>query len=149
LSASARARLDTTKHVSRLVQGVLESPRRDALQTGSIADWVNEAHALAADIAYELPANGQLGARYYEASAAVVDLQLLRAGLRLGRLLNEALGDDVAPPSSPAARAGCVERERCCKVCASARACGDACIRSAATCRVGEGCACDAAEVCR
>jgi len=68
---------------------------------GTIVDWVNEAHRLALDPAYaRLPsatdAAGpgqvlQLGATYVEACRPVAETQIQKAGLRLARILNEAL----------------------------------------------------------
>ncbi len=55
----------------------------------------------------------------------------------------------AAPASPGAARGSCVPRARCCRVCERSRACGDACIAESAQCRSGDGCACDAEEVCR
>jgi hypothetical protein len=148
----AQARLSTAQQTARLRERVLEMPRRDALQLGSVRDWVDEAHGLAVD-AYALPPGRQLGAEYYASVSDVVDLQLMRAGLRLARLLDDALGRDAvssassAPQVSPVARS-CIPRDQCCKVCSAGQACGASCISRAYTCRVGRGCACDAAELC-
>jgi micrococcal nuclease len=55
----------------------------------------------------------------------------------------------AAPAAPSSSRGGCVPRGQCCRVCTGSRACGDACITASATCRSGEGCACDASDVCR
>lgn len=84
------AGLSTAQQSARLGERARELPRR-ALSAGSIEDWVDEAHAIAQD-AYELPQDNRLGESYYTATSEVVDLQLLRAGLRLAKLLDDALG---------------------------------------------------------
>lgn len=69
-----------------------------ALAAGSIVDWALEAHRVAREQAYRdadgrgIPARGaRLGQAYYDARIAAADQQLARAGVRLARLLNEAL----------------------------------------------------------
>jgi len=69
-----------------------------ALAAGSIVDWTLEAHRVAREQAYRdadggsIPLRGaSLGRDYYEARIAVVERQLALAGVRLARLLNEAL----------------------------------------------------------
>jgi hypothetical protein len=80
-----------------------ESDRR-AWEQGTVEVWIGESHALARDRVYAtLPvpaACGEkiagvvpLGERYYASAAPVIDLQLRKAGVRLARVLNEALGD--------------------------------------------------------
>lgn len=54
---------------------------------------------------------------------------------------------DPVPPFPPPPPE-CIPRERCCKICSKGKACGDACIARSNTCRVGPGCACNAADVC-
>jgi nuclease S1 len=63
-----------------------------ALQSGSVIDWAEESHAAAVEHAYVLPRNHKLTAAYARANRPVVDRQLALAGVRLARLLNEALG---------------------------------------------------------
>jgi hypothetical protein len=66
------------------------------LQAGTFVDWANESHELARDVAYaRLPAPDAAGVRhlgddYAARCRATVELQLLRAGLRLARVLNES-----------------------------------------------------------
>lgn len=69
-----------------------------AIGSGSVVDWALEAHTLARQQAYRdaagktIPERGaRLGKEYYEARIGVVEQQLARAGVRLARLLNEAL----------------------------------------------------------
>lgn len=64
------------------------------MSKGSVEDWLWEAHDVARDVAYKnLPEArpAQLGGAYLEAAGPAVCRQLERAGVRLARLLNEAL----------------------------------------------------------
>ena len=83
-----RSGLSTAQQSARLRERAREMPRR-ALSVGAIEDWADEAHRIAQD-AYELPRDHRLGERYYAATSDVVDLQLLRAGLRLAKLLGRS-----------------------------------------------------------
>ncbi len=80
-----------------------DGTQRAERAAGPVGDWVGESHALARDVAYgALPVPVScpgrisgvvaLGAAYYERAAPVVDAQLRKAGVRLARLLDEALG---------------------------------------------------------
>jgi len=77
---------------------------RKAWERGSIPDWIDESHALARDRVYApLPAPVSCGERiagvielgdaYYAVAAPVVEVQIRKAGVRLARLLNDALGN--------------------------------------------------------
>jgi hypothetical protein len=61
-----------------------------ALERGSVVDWAMEGHRLAAEHAYRLPADGQLGRAYLEANRPIVDGALIAGGVRLAKVLNEA-----------------------------------------------------------
>jgi hypothetical protein len=63
-----------------------------ALERGTVVDWAMEGHRLAAEHAYRLPANGRLGEGYLGANRPLVDRALIEAGVRLAKVLNEALG---------------------------------------------------------
>lgn len=98
--------------VSRLIAGrggerafvsapIAEGDRR-AWEQGSISDWIAESHGLALDRVYApLPVAASCGDRiagvvaidqaYYAGAAPVIDLQLRKAGVRLARVLNDAL----------------------------------------------------------
>jgi hypothetical protein len=71
-------------------------------ESGSLADWIEESHRLGASVTYAKlptpqPCNQptthvlELGQDYYAATAPTVDLQLRKAGVRLAKILNEAL----------------------------------------------------------
>jgi nuclease S1 len=70
----------------------LQSEKVAALQRGSVVEWVNESHRLAVEHAYKIPADHRLGDAYFVANRPIVDRQLATAGVRLARVLNDALG---------------------------------------------------------
>jgi nuclease S1 len=80
---------------------------RRAWERGSISDWMAESHALARDRVYAaLPVAASCSDKivgvvaiddaYYANAAPVIDLQVRKAGVRLARVLNEALGNEKA-----------------------------------------------------
>jgi hypothetical protein len=68
-------------------------PQQDAakLAKGGAIDWALESHALAVKVVYAIPGDFNLGESYYKKALPVVDRQLAAAGVRLAKLLNEAL----------------------------------------------------------
>jgi hypothetical protein len=86
-------------------EGVTETPyfetlRREmdtldlaALERGTVVDWAMEGHRLAAEYAYRVPRGGWLGDAYIEANRPLIDHALIAAGVRLAKVLNEALAD--------------------------------------------------------
>ncbi len=64
-----------------------------ALALGTVEDWANESHKLAAEYAYDsLQHHGKLETKYFDQTIDVVEQQLIKAAVRLARVLNEALG---------------------------------------------------------
>jgi hypothetical protein len=63
------------------------------LQQGTVADWINESHHAAVHDAYDI-GNGNLGPQYARENIGIVYERLLRGGLRLRRVLEEALGTE-------------------------------------------------------
>jgi hypothetical protein len=70
------------------------------MQKGTLEEWARESHELAMSHAYKAPSGAlmvepssteKLSDDYYENNWRVVDDQLLKAGLRLARILDEAL----------------------------------------------------------
>jgi hypothetical protein len=70
---------------------------------GSVSDWITESHNLARDIVYANLPGGfvcqapdtqtvPLGVDYYTAAKPVLEVQLRKAGIRLAKVLNDALG---------------------------------------------------------
>jgi hypothetical protein len=82
--------LSEAAYVERL-QAWLKKRSISDLQKGTVIDWALEAHRVAVDVAYRLPKNRRLSKNYFERSLPVVDELLAKAGVRLARLLNEAL----------------------------------------------------------
>jgi hypothetical protein len=72
----------------------LESEDTLAIAKGTIVEWALDAHKLAKDDAYNIPADGQLDSAYVDANQPIIDQQLAYAGLRLSTILNAAF----APP---------------------------------------------------
>jgi hypothetical protein len=68
-------------------------PGRDlsSLTGGSTVDWANESHQLAHDVAYDAPDDGTLGTKYLAKASPVVERQLAVAGVRLARILDQAM----------------------------------------------------------
>jgi hypothetical protein len=60
------------------------------LQTGTAVDWINESHYAAVHDAYAI-GNGRLGSAYAKHNIGIIYERLLRGGLRLRRVLEEAL----------------------------------------------------------
>lgn len=76
----------------------LATQNEKSIAAGSVIDWALEAHEVARSQTYRdadgssLPNEGaRLGADYQKARIAALDRQLARAGVRLARMLNEAL----------------------------------------------------------
>jgi hypothetical protein len=60
------------------------------LQTGDVVQWIEESHYAAVHHAYDI-GNGRIGSDYAKKNIGVVYERLLRGGLRLRRVLEEAL----------------------------------------------------------
>ena len=69
----------------------MSGEQRASVAAGSVAGWAMEGNALAARVAYQARAGDILGSDYLRAAGPVLDLTISRAGLRLARMLNEAL----------------------------------------------------------
>jgi hypothetical protein len=68
-------------------------PNKDitALQAGDAISWAQDAHKAAQIVAYNFRPDHVLDEEYYKDAISIVDQQLALAGLRLARVLNEAL----------------------------------------------------------
>jgi S1/P1 Nuclease len=82
---------DWGEHVRYLEAKWLREKNVASLEQGTPADWAVESHQAAVAVAYQLPSDMVLGEEYYRRSMPTVDRQLALAGLRLARLLNDAL----------------------------------------------------------
>jgi hypothetical protein len=81
---------DPQSYADRL-NGWLHSQPEGAFRDGSVTDWAMESHNIARDHVYLLPEDRKLGEDYCQANVPVVDQQLAKAGVRLAKLLNDAL----------------------------------------------------------
>jgi hypothetical protein len=86
-----------------IVSAPVAARDRSAWERGSIADWVDESHRIAEATVYALlPVAAScsdkivgvvaLDRTYYAKAAPVIEIQIRKAGIRLARVLNEALG---------------------------------------------------------
>jgi len=75
------------------LEAAIDARDIDVFQGGTPITWANEAHRLARTNVYSrVPKSGAvLGVSYYNRNFAVVDAQLTKAGLRLAKLLSDAL----------------------------------------------------------
>lgn len=83
-------KLSDSAYTQFLLDDVLGNRNRDELAGGTPQDWTNVAHGIAVQ-AYVEPGD-TIDRDYIEEHQPQVDEQLLRAGLRLARLIEEALG---------------------------------------------------------
>jgi hypothetical protein len=74
-----------------------------ALERGTMVDWAMEGHRIAVEDAYgRIPRGASLGRAYLEANRPVIDHQLIAAGVRLAKVLNDALAGYRPAAGSPA-----------------------------------------------
>jgi len=89
--------------VRAFVSAPLMERDKAAWEKGSTPDWIAESHRIARDLVYPmLPVASScsqkiagvvaLGEAYYGEAAPVIEIQIRKAGIRLARVLNEALG---------------------------------------------------------
>jgi hypothetical protein len=71
-----------------------------ALEAGTVVDWAMEGHRIAVEHAYRIPRDGRIGRAYVRANRPIVDRALIAAGVRLAKVLNEALVS-YRPGTSP------------------------------------------------
>ena len=64
-----------------------------ALEAGTVVDWAMEGHRIAVEAAYRLPRDGRIGRAYVRANRAIIDRALIAGGVRLAKVLNEALAN--------------------------------------------------------
>lgn len=75
----------------------------DRLAQGTTVDWAMEGHATARRLAYRVRPGQQLEGPYVAEGLEAIDQALIRAGVRLAAVLNQALGG--SPPGSRTERA--------------------------------------------
>ena len=77
-------------YVEHLLEYEMRGRPVEELQRGTLVDWFNESHYAAVHHAYDI-GNGNLGGEYAQKNIGIVYERLLRGGLRLRRVLEEAL----------------------------------------------------------
>jgi len=73
-----------------------------AFERGTVVDWAMEGHRIAVAHAYQIPRHRHLGQAYVEENLPIVDLAIIKAGVRLARVLNDALAGYQPGPAAPA-----------------------------------------------
>ena len=81
--------------VRQLTEEISRRSTRDiaTLSDGTVASWVMESHDVARDVVYSnLPSSLEITPAYADAARPVIYERLLRGGVRLGAILEDALG---------------------------------------------------------
>ncbi|HEX6097927.1 MAG TPA: S1/P1 nuclease [Thermoanaerobaculia bacterium] len=78
-------------YVEHLLEYEMRGRSVAELQRGSFVDWFNESHYAAVHDSYAI-GNGTLGGEYAQKNIGVIYERLLRGGLRLRKVLEDALG---------------------------------------------------------
>ncbi len=81
---------DAQLYAKRLTVWLKFQPE-EVLQAGTVVDWAMESKEIARQHVYAFPEDHKLGEDYYQANVSVIDKQLAKAGVRLAKLLNDAL----------------------------------------------------------
>jgi hypothetical protein len=79
------------EYATRLLDTELRGRPVAELQNGTPTDWINESHYAAVQYGYRI-GNGSLGSDYAQRNIGIVYERLLRGGLRLRKVLEDALG---------------------------------------------------------
>ncbi|HEX8407334.1 MAG TPA: S1/P1 nuclease [Thermoanaerobaculia bacterium] len=82
---------NVTEYADYLMTSEMRGRSVEELQRGTPVDWINESHYAAVHDAYAI-GNGTLGTEYAKKNIDVIYERLLRGGLRLRRVLEDALG---------------------------------------------------------
>lgn len=94
-----RTGLDEFQYLDRLKQQ-MGSLDLAGFERGSVVDWAMEGHRLAVESAYRFPRNRQLAGPYEEANLPIVELAMIKAGVRLAKVLNDALASYQPGPGA-------------------------------------------------
>lgn len=92
---------DWGAYVRRLQDNWLPGKDVRQLTSGTVVDWMLEAHRAARDVAFKAAINQELGQDYLTLALPTVDRQLAVGGLRLARVLNETFTDSPLACSAP------------------------------------------------
>ncbi len=93
--------LDEDQYLAHLKE-IMRTLDLGALERGTVVEWAMEGHRVAATDAYDYPRNGRLADAYENGNLPLVDLAIIKAGVRLATVLNDALANyhpSVAVPS--------------------------------------------------
>lgn len=74
-----------------LLRREMDTINLPALERGTVVEWAMESHRIAATRVYRLPPDGHIDSAYVAAARPVIDRAIITAGVRLARLLNQAL----------------------------------------------------------
>ena len=72
-----------------------------AFERGTVVDWAMEGHRSAMEDAYQIPRNRLLGEAYVGKNLPLVDLAIIKAGVRLAKVMNDALASYQPGPAAP------------------------------------------------
>jgi hypothetical protein len=76
------------------------------LEAGTVVDWAMEGHRIAVEHVYRLPRDGRIGRAYVRENRPIIDRALIAGGVRLAKVLNEALANYRPGSSSGGSSAG-------------------------------------------
>jgi len=83
--------LDWETYTERLYARISDGDRT-RWSTGSVQDWANESYRVVEESIYDLDGPGSIGDAYFERNIPIIEERLQMAGVRLARMLNQALG---------------------------------------------------------
>jgi len=69
----------------------MDSLNLSEFESGTTIDWAMEGHSIAKEHAYHIPKGSHLGQSYVDENLPLVDMALIKAGVRLAKVLNDAL----------------------------------------------------------
>jgi hypothetical protein len=87
------------------LQKEMDSLNLSAFEQGTVIDWAMEGHRIAKEHAYHIPSGSHLDDAYIQENLPLIDLALIKAGVRLAKVLNETLAH-YQPAPSPASSLG-------------------------------------------
>lgn len=95
-----RSGMDEASYFARLKQQ-MASLDLTSFERGTVVDWAMEGHRIAVESAYRIPRDRHLSEDYEAASLPIVDLAIIKAGVRLAKVLNDALANYQPGPAAP------------------------------------------------
>ena len=81
----------TARAMAKLLDEECDPNDRAAWQAGTPSDWANESLALTIEYVYPLPELNEISEEYVNRALPILHRRLVRAGVRLAWLLNDAL----------------------------------------------------------